>query len=89
MLQKELLLRTQKFENQGLKLEDYIRLIYFDKTSFNFDNNLHNIISYLRKYSKNIKSIGYENYDNTKIICVKLLFDLDTISLEEINSIDQ
>lgn len=79
----EYLLKTITFSKKGLKLEEVIRLIYFDTKSFDFDEDLHSIITSLRKYSKYIKGIGY--YDNIGDIRVKLLFNLNTIPLNEIN----
>lgn len=81
----EYLLKTIAFSRKGLKLEDIIRLIYFAKKFYELDEDLHSIIASLRKYSKYIRYIGYDNEADD--IRVQFLFDLKRITLDEINSI--
>lgn len=73
------------FPAKGLTLENYINIIYFNKTNLEFDDELSEIINFLRKYSKKIREIGYLNYleGQTESILVLIKINISTLSKEE------
>ena len=70
------------FPRLELELEKYINLIYFDKTSFEFDERLHDTINFLRKYSNKIKEIGYLSFLLSKESdFIRVYIDIDILTL--------
>ena len=87
------MIRKCCFPAKGLKMEGIARLIYFDKTTREFDQELHNIIDFLRNHPDTIKQIGYKDFldGNKDSICVILKIsstnNLSQTELDYINSI--
>lgn len=77
--------------NKKLKLEKIINLIYVDKENLEFEEDLHEVIAFLRKHSSSIKEIGYKTWknENVKDIRVILMLNLVQLTQPELDVLDK
>lgn len=69
--------------NKKLKLEKIINLIYFDKENLEFEEDLHEIIIFLRTNSSYIKEIGYKTWVNDKEKDIRVILEVNLAKLSQ------
>lgn len=69
--------------NKKLKLEKIINLIYFDKENLEFEEDLHEIITFLRNNLSYIKEIGYKTWVNDKEKDIRVILEVNLAKLPQ------
>ncbi len=69
--------------NQKLKLDKIINLIYFDKENLEFDEDLHEIINFLRSNPSYIKEIGYKTWNNPDKLDIRVILEVNLAKLPQ------
>lgn len=80
-------IRRIEFSKKDLSLEEIVGLIFVNKTSSEFNKELHFVVNFLRKHLDSVRSLGYAKHSNNRISVV-LVINEENFTSEELAYID-
>ena len=74
-----------------MSLEEFVRLIWFDRTTTHFSEKSEALLALIRKYRDKVSHVGYLDEFFTgedRVVCVKMDADIDDFTPEELALLD-